>query len=350
VPAGDPQVGVAADGIATVAWASDFDLVDTRDIVRARRIAQNGAVDPATHDLSEPAPSANAWGVTVGPDGVATVGWVRSDSDDTVQARRIAADGTPEAVTDDISDPEESGENLTVTGGAHGAVGIGWERSDTDPRIGRVALFTELAVSLAPRALSFGSVKVGSRASRTFTLTNAGSAPLTISSLALAGANAGQFSLAGTGTCTVAPVTPAGNCQVSAAFAPTSTGAKAAQLVVASDAASGAGTALLTGIGISNAFKLGKLRLNRRTGTARLRVRVPGPGRLSLGGKGVRALARAVRSADTVGLLIRPRRKARRKLNRTGRAQVTARVTYKPAGGTAVSRFRPLTLRKILAR
>jgi hypothetical protein len=94
----------------------------------------------------------------------------------------------------------------------------------------------------------------------------------------------------------------------------------------------------------SNAFTLGKPKLNKRTGTATLTVEVPGPGTLVLTGKGLvkqgpagasgaaRAAAK-VSAASEVKLKVLTKGKKRRTLNRTGKVKVTAKITYTPTGG-----------------
>jgi hypothetical protein len=90
----------------------------------------------------------------------------------------------------------------------------------------------------------------------------------------------------------------------------------------------------------SNAFSFGALTRNRKKGTATLAVNVPGPGTLSLGGTGVRAVqagggaigAKTVSAAGTVSLPVAATGKARRKLKKRGKARVTATVTYSPTG------------------
>jgi YVTN family beta-propeller protein len=88
--------------------------------------------------------------------------------------------------------------------------------------------------------------------------------------------------------------------------------------------------------------KLGKLTRNERNGTARLAVKVPGKGTLSLSGKRVvkqrpaariSSLARIVRHKGTVKLLIKAKGKAKRKLRRTGKAKVKVTITFTPTGG-----------------
>jgi hypothetical protein len=92
----------------------------------------------------------------------------------------------------------------------------------------------------------------------------------------------------------------------------------------------------------SNAFSLGKVRRNKRKGTATIAANVPGPGTLTLTGKGVRAqrtgrASRAVASktvsgAGTVKLKVKPKGKTKRRLSDLGKAKVKVKVTFTPNG------------------
>jgi hypothetical protein len=97
-------------------------------------------------------------------------------------------------------------------------------------------------------------------------------------------------------------------------------------------------------------FALGTPRLNPKMGTARLAVTVPGPGTLAISGPGVRAagatVARSVRAAGTMRLLLRASGDKQRTLNRTGTATITPRVTYTPTGGTPRTRSKNIRLAK----
>lgn len=90
-------------------------------------------------------------------------------------------------------------------------------------------------------------------------------------------------------------------------------------------------------------FTFGAVRRNRRRGTARLTVVLPGPGRLRLTGQGLRGAVRRAGPGRT-RLRIAARGAARRRLARTGRLRVTARVTHLPRYGAPASRRRALTL------
>lgn len=97
----------------------------------------------------------------------------------------------------------------------------------------------------------------------------------------------------------------------------------------------------------SNAFSFGKAKLNKRKGTARLPVKVPGPGTLKLRGKGlVPQRSSAAVGAGTVKLTIKPKGKTKRKLKKKGRAKVTAKVTYTPTGGDHRTKSKKLTLKR----
>jgi hypothetical protein len=80
----------------------------------------------------------------------------------------------------------------------------------------------------------------------------------------------------------------------------------------------------------SSAFSLGGVKLNRRNGTARLTANVPGVGKLNVKGTGIRPSRRRASMAGDVTLAIIPSPAAKRKLQRTGRATVTIKVTYTP--------------------
>ncbi len=94
----------------------------------------------------------------------------------------------------------------------------------------------------------------------------------------------------------------------------------------------------------SNKFKFGKLKLNRKKGTAILVVKVPGAGKLVLKGKGIHKAKRAAKKAGNVKLPVKLVGKAKRKLLETGKATVKAKVTFTPTGGTARTKAKSLTL------
>ena len=94
---------------------------------------------------------------------------------------------------------------------------------------------------VAPAALAFGSVNTGTTsAAQGITVINNGNAPLTVTSVAVTGANAAMFTATPTG-CN-APIAPTATCTISVRFAPTSTGAKAATVSITHNSNNVAGT------------------------------------------------------------------------------------------------------------
>ena len=112
----------------------------------------------------------------------------------------------------------------------------------------------QAAVSPSPQSQDFGSQRVGTQsAAQTFTITNTGSAPLNISTAALAGTDAGQYAESNDG-CSGQAIAPNHTCTVDVAFAPTSTGAHDnASLNITSDAPSSPDKLALTGTGVASA-------------------------------------------------------------------------------------------------
>ena len=101
----------------------------------------------------------------------------------------------------------------------------------------------------------------------------------------------------------------------------------------------------------SNNFTFGKVKKNKRTGTAVLPVRVPGAGVVRLGGLGIRPLVRRPGGATTVRLRIRARGKVKLgQLNRRGKVFVRARVRFTPTGGTSRTKTKRIRLVKRRSR
>jgi hypothetical protein len=84
----------------------------------------------------------------------------------------------------------------------------------------------------------------------------------------------------------------------------------------------------------SNAFHLGKPTLDRRKGTARVKVVLPGPGQITLAGKGVKTFTKNVATGGPVVLPIETSGALATELRRAGAATPTVKVTFTPRGGT----------------
>jgi hypothetical protein len=76
---------------------------------------------------------------------------------------------------------------------------------------------------------------------------------------------------------------------------------------------------------------------NKKNGTAKLTVTVPGPGELELAQtRRVKADEELVEAAGKVKLAVKPRGQAKKELNEKGKAKVKAEVTYTPEGGASI--------------
>ncbi len=109
-------------------------------------------------------------------------------------------------------------------------------------------------ISLAPAGMSFGDVRLRTAVTKRLTVTNSGSAPLSVTSIttsdAALGADAAQYRILGE-NCTTEGRSLAigGTCSADVSFAPFTTGQHPATLTLASNVSSGVTTVALTGNG-----------------------------------------------------------------------------------------------------
>lgn len=96
----------------------------------------------------------------------------------------------------------------------------------------------------------------------------------------------------------------------------------------------------------SSRFHFAGLIKNRSNGYAVLYVRVPGPGRLKLTGRGFRRLSRTARQATTVSLPIKPKVRLRHFLRRHGKGRIRVAVTFIPADVDPSTREKIVVLRR----
>lgn len=103
--------------------------------------------------------------------------------------------------------------------------------------------------SLSTTALDFGTQQVGtSSGPQTVTVTNTGTATLSISTVSTTGANPGDFILSAN-TCTGANLAPGATCTVNVSFTPTAANARSANLTFVDNASNSPQNVALTGTG-----------------------------------------------------------------------------------------------------
>src|SRR4030095_10032455 len=107
------------------------------------------------------------------------------------------------------------------------------------------------SITVSPPAIAFPATTAGgSSAVRSVTASHSGTAALVFSAIAATGANANDFRIEPTSTCsTSSSVAPASSCRVDLTFRPTVIGAEAALLVFTHNAASGSSSVALSGTG-----------------------------------------------------------------------------------------------------
>src|SRR5207249_1967870 len=110
------------------------------------------------------------------------------------------------------------------------------------------------AATLSPTSLTFSSQNVGATsAPQAVTLSNSGSAPLSISSIAITGADSGDF--AQTNNCN-SSLAAGAQCTINVTFRPAATGTRTGTLTVTDNASGSPQTASLTGTGVAPAATL----------------------------------------------------------------------------------------------
>jgi hypothetical protein len=146
-------------------------------------------------------------------------------------------------------------------------------------------------------------------------------------SLASSDPGGGAFSPAA--ECTLAPSgSTSSTCSV------TYTGPRTANLLALyeGDPGSHESSNAVAGITVS-AFSLGAVTRDRKHGTATVVANAPGPGTVTLVGKGLYPVTVSPAAAGPVTLTIKGNRQLRRKLKRHGKQEVSALITFTPTGG-----------------
>jgi hypothetical protein len=359
--AAEPRIALAPDGTATVVW-DRFD--GSNFIVQARRVSTSGAPAASPMSLSAGGRDAVEPQVASMPDGTATVAWSRFDgSNFIVQRCRLAADGTPAASTDDLSAAGRGAGAVQVAPGSGTVLWTRFNGADDIVQTSVSVLPAAPVAQLTPAHQDFGSILLGSgeSASRSFAIVNSGTAPLSIASISVGGAGAGQFTLEGTESCTGAALQPGASCDFTATFSPSSAGPQSALIEVASNADSSSASVSGTGVApaaggtagagrgpstaaVDNSFVVGRPVLNRRKGTARLPVTLPGAGTLIAVGAGIVTVP--VSDQGTVTLPVRARGRKLRTLNKKGGLALRLTLTFIPVGGEPNAKTVRLLLRK----
>jgi hypothetical protein len=141
----------------------------------------------------------------------------------------------------------------TATGSRSASISITDNAADSPESVTLSGTGTAAAVSLSPTSLTFGNQLLNTTSTaQPVTLTNSGTAPLTITSVSITGTNSGDF--AQSNTCPLSPNTLAAGakCTISVSFTPTATGTRTASVSISDNAAGSPQTVALSGTGTSS--------------------------------------------------------------------------------------------------
>ncbi|MGB0121208.1 MAG: CehA/McbA family metallohydrolase [Solirubrobacterales bacterium] len=101
----------------------------------------------------------------------------------------------------------------------------------------------------------------------------------------------------------------------------------------------------------SNKFSFKGVKLNKKKGTAKLKVKVAGPGRIKLSGKNlVKKSTKAKKANQVVSLTVKAKGKLKKKLNKKGKTKVKAIVKFTPTGGKTATKSKSFKLIKKKAK
>ena len=122
----------------------------------------------------------------------------------------------------------------TASGARSGTLTIADNASGSPQTVTLTGTGAAPAVTFSPASLSFGTQKVGTTsAQKTVKLSNAGTAPLTITSIVVTGTNRSDFSQ--TNNCP-GTINPGANCSIKVTFKPAATGSRTAAITVTDNA------------------------------------------------------------------------------------------------------------------
>ena len=149
----------------------------------------------------------------------------------------------------------------TATGSRNASLAITDNASGSPHSVSLTGTGTQPVVSLSPSSLSFGTWTLGSSSTmQNVTVSNTGSGPLNVSSVAIGGANAGDFALVN--SCSGA-ILPAGyGCNSTVTFTPTAAGSRSASLSITDNASDSPQSLALTGTGANPVISLSPSSIN----------------------------------------------------------------------------------------
>jgi hypothetical protein len=148
----------------------------------------------------------------------------------------------------------------TATGVRNGVITVTHQLAGSPQSVALSGTGVAPIVTLGGNSISFGNQNVGTTSNaQMVSLSNTGTATLTISSIATSGTNPSDF--AQTNTCG-GSVAAGANCSISVTFKPTAAGSRSASVTITDNAAGSPQSVALTGTGVTPAVMLSATSLN----------------------------------------------------------------------------------------
>jgi len=185
---------------------------------------------------------------------------IKNTGNAAVKISSVAASGTGYAVaglTAPATLNPSASATLTATytpaaaGNASGSITIASDASNSTMTIPLTGSGAQAGLSVSPSTFNFGSVVDGQTKSQTFTITNTGTASLTVAQISASGA---AYSVSGLNT--PATVAAGATATFSVLFAPTTAGTLAGSISIASNAPNSPNAVSLTGTGVAASVTL----------------------------------------------------------------------------------------------
>jgi hypothetical protein len=337
----DPQVVIAPDGTTTIAWHR-FDGADT--IIQERTRPPGDPFSPA-NNLSLGGADSSSPRLGVASDGSVTAAWLRGPfGSGTVQ---VASRSSGQQFFGDAVNVSEAGGvlELSLSVSQSGGAALAWTRNDVPGSFiiqsaGRAGTGAFSApVDLTPSGQSTFAPAVVTSPDGTVTVAWSGPTGIASATRAAAGSFGPATNLSGAGFAIYPELAVDGDGRVTAVW-------QSGQLPDAAiQAASTAPGKPDPPVCSRATLKLGKSKLNRKSGTARLTVRTGTAGKVTIkGSREVKAASRRLKSAGRTKLPVRLKGTAARKLKRNGSYRVRVKVLFKATGCPQKSRAKTLKL------
>ena len=353
------RLHVASDGSALVVWS------DKAGEIQALPIAADGSPADTPIAVGSAGPDGSSPAVAAEPDGDLLFVWRQSPcgAHDCLVASRVSADGSL-GPTLQIDTGWLSFSGVSV--GPDGTATLLWSRLFAhspdrwvkvtrqlapDDTLGPVYEVThpgpEPVVRPRSEELQFWEVELGRTAGRQLSVAALSVEPVGSFAASIAGPDSDEFDLTSS-SCTPSIAFPA-NCAIAVGFSPSRLGPANAWLHLDAGESKETVTVALSGDGIGQ-LALGKLMRNRAAGTAALPIAVPTPGALTIEGP---CLATPQTQfplqveAGTIDLTVSSRSHCRAQLRRVGSTSFGMGVFFDPTVGESRVLHRRITLRRL---